>query len=124
MRTTSDFSMELAFTEAYRRAAATHVALREAACLRAQFPAILTPIKDNDLFAGRIAYRTVGFSPQFGGFGFFCNEQAIVEQIQRGNIRVDQRDAVMDMLLFWRKESTTRRIEAAFDERMVGPRSR
>ncbi len=50
-----DFTMELRFTEVYRRAANEHIAIREAECLKAQFPAILTAILESDCLAGRYA---------------------------------------------------------------------
>lgn len=114
----SDFSMEINFTETYRKYKNDDISIREAMCIKAQFPAILTEIKENDLFAGRVKYGTVGFSPQFGGFGYFCNEFAIVDAIEKGNITPEQREKIMDMLLFWRKETTTRKIEAAFTDNM------
>src|SRR5260221_1186776 len=114
-----DLSLELRFTEIYRRNANAPAAIREAECLKVQFPAILTAIQSSDLFAGRIRYGKVGFSPQFGGFGYFCDETAIIREIERGNIPIGQHDAVLEMLQFWHKETTTRKIEAAFDERMA-----
>lgn len=114
----TDFSMEIGFTEVYRNYQKEHPALREVMCLKAQFPAVLTPIGEGDLLAGRVQYGSVGFSPQFGGFGYFCNELQILEVIEKGDISPEQRDKVMELLLFWRKETTTRRIEAAFTEEM------
>lgn len=113
-----DFSMEINFTETYRKYKNDDISIREAMCIKAQFPAILTEIKENDLFAGRVKYGAVGFSPQFGGFGYFCNEFTIIDAIEKGNITSEQREKIMDMLLFWRKETTTRKIEAAFTEDM------
>ncbi len=114
----SDFTMEINFTETYRKYKNHDISIREAMCLKAQFPAILTGIQEQDLFAGRVKYGSVGFSPQFGGFGYFCNEFEIVDAIENGKINPDQREKIMDMLLFWRKETTTRKIEAAFTEDM------
>lgn len=114
----TDFSMEIEFTDAYRKYKNEHIAIREAMCLKAQFPAILTEIKEHDLFAGRVKYGAVGFSPQFGGFGYFCNDVAILEAIEKGDINFEQRDSLMEVLQFWRKETTTKKIEAAFTEDM------
>jgi 23S rRNA-/tRNA-specific pseudouridylate synthase len=49
----SNLQFEIDFTRAHREAVArfTHPARIEAACLRAQFPAILHPIEDEDLLA-------------------------------------------------------------------------
>lgn len=118
-----DFSMELSFTQAYRRTKDQHIALREAECLRAQFPTILTQIQDTDRLAGRVEWGAVGFSPHNGppdcGYAYFCNELKIVDAIENGSIPRDQRDAVMDMLHFWKTEATQPKVEASFTERMV-----
>ena len=49
-------SLEWEFTETCRRAEGLSPAAREVACLRVMFPAILRPIQDGDLLAGRIRY--------------------------------------------------------------------
>ena len=88
----------------------------EAACLRAQFPAILGDIRDNDLFAGRLEFGAVGFSTQeqIGGTGYFCRESVLVDELQKRSIDLAYREDVHEMLLFWRKENTTRRVVNAF----------
>jgi pyruvate-formate lyase len=122
MKSICDFTMELRFTEAYRRRTDQHIAIREAECLKAQFPAILTPIRENDCLAGRVAWGAVGFSPHNGppdsGYGYFCDEPRIIEAIENGNIPIDQRDRVMELLHFWRREASMKKVEAAFTERM------
>ena len=52
----TNLNFEIEFTKAYREAVKKydHPAQIEAACLRAQFPAILHPIQEEDLLAGRI----------------------------------------------------------------------
>jgi len=42
----------VAFTEAYRRHADAHPAIREAMCLRTLYPAILANLREDDVFAG------------------------------------------------------------------------
>ena len=61
-----DLSFEIAFTKAYRDAVKryTHPAQIELACLRAQYPAILHPIQDEDLLAGRVEAGLVGLGIQ------------------------------------------------------------
>jgi pyruvate-formate lyase len=118
MAKNDNFAMELNFTEQYRKYQREHIAIREVMCLKTQFPAVLTEILAQDLFAGRIHYGAVGFSPQFGGFGYFCDEFRILDEIEKGNLSPEQRERVMEMLLFWRKETTTRKIEAAFTDDM------
>lgn len=61
-----DLSFEIAFTAAYRKAKKkyNHPAQIELACLQAQYPAVLMPIEDNDVLAGRIQFGLVGYGIQ------------------------------------------------------------
>ncbi len=54
--------MAFAFTRAYQEAVQEHPAVREALCLKTQFPAICLGVEDRHLFAGRKLYKPlVGF---------------------------------------------------------------
>lgn len=123
MQKIDDFSMELNFTEAYRKNINEHTAIREAICHQAQFPAVLTEIQEKDRLAGRTYWGWVGFSPHNapGGaaYGYFCHEQKIIEAIERGNIPLEQRDGVHEMLHFWKKETSKAKVESAFTEKML-----
>lgn len=123
MQKIDDFSMELNFTETYRKNMNEHIAIREARCHAAQFPAVLSEIQDNDRLAGRTFWGWVGFSPHNapGGaaYGYFCHEQKIIEAIERGNIPIEQRDGVHEMLHFWKTETSKAKCEAAFTEKML-----
>lgn len=123
MQKIDDFSMELNFTEVYRQNKDAHIAIREAKCHAAQFPAVLTDIEDTDRLAGRTFWGWVGFSPHNapGGaaYGYFCHEQKIIEAIERGNIPISQRDGVHEMLHFWKTETSKAKCEAAFTEKMI-----
>jgi pyruvate-formate lyase len=123
MQKIDDFSMELNFTEAYRKNFNEHTAIREARCHQAQFPAILTEIQEKDRLAGRTFWGWVGFSPHNapGGaaYGYFCHEQKIIEAIERGNIPIEQRDGVHEMLHFWKRETSKAKVEAAFTQKML-----
>ena len=123
MQKIDDFSMELNFTEAYRKNSNEHIAIREAKCHQAQFPAVLSEIQDNDRLAGRTFWGWVGFSPHNapGGaaYGYFCHEQKIIEAIERGNIPIEQRDGVHELLHFWKKETSKAKVEAAFTDKML-----
>ena len=57
-----------AFTRAYRKDRNDHVAIREAMCLREQYPAMCREIRDGDLIAGRMHYHPlVGFGIEMYG---------------------------------------------------------
>jgi pyruvate-formate lyase len=104
----------LAFTEAYRRVEGAPVPLREAACLAAQFPAILLPREEGGLFAGRIAYPPIGFSPEPGGFGYYCDEPALAEAAAAPGVSGAERAAAAEAAAFWRDRTTARRVRAAY----------
>lgn len=116
------FAAELAFTEAYRRHADSHVAVREGACLRAQYPGILEPIEPHDLLAGRIRPRLVGFTPdEWGGcaFGYYHMPQAIQNALERFPLDASRRRAVEEMLAFWNEENTSTRLRRAYPDEMA-----
>jgi pyruvate-formate lyase len=123
MQKIDDFSMELNFTEAYRKNINEHIAIREARCHQAQFPAVLSEIQEKDRLAGRTFWGWVGFSPHNApngaAYGYFCHDQKIIEAIERGNIPLEQRDGVHEMLHFWKKETSKAKVEAAFTEKML-----
>jgi len=110
-----NLELELRFTETYRQHKDEHPALREIACLRAQYPAILGGIQDGDLFAGRLEFGAVGFSTQeqIGGTGYFCREEVLRAELGK-SIDLSYREAVHEMLLFWRKENTISKCREAF----------
>ncbi|MGE5676072.1 MAG: pyruvate formate lyase family protein [Mycobacterium leprae] len=112
------FATELRFTETYRRYQHEHPAIREAMCLRAQFPAILRPMEADDLFAGRIDYASVGFSPQDGGMAYYCMFGNLERALQDGSLTGVERAQVADMLDFWRQEATERKVQARFTPQM------
>lgn len=105
-----DLSYEIAFTSAYRAAldAYSHPARIEAACLRAQFPAILHPIQDEDLIAGRMQMGVVGFGIQHqtGGFGYYMNEDKVVAELEFKAGTAQYREDLHDLLTFWKGRST------------------
>ncbi len=106
----TDLRFEIDFTAAYRKAVATHShpAKIEAACLRAQFPAILHPIQDGDLIAGRIQMGLVGLGIQHqtGGFGFYINEDKVVAELEFKAGSAKYREDLNDLLTFWKGRST------------------
>jgi pyruvate-formate lyase len=104
----------VAFTEAYRRGEGAPLPRREAACLAAQFPAILLPVEEGDLFAGRIRHAPVGFSPEPGGFGYYCDEGALARASEAPGVTPAERAAAASAAAFWRERTTTRRVRAAY----------
>ena len=106
---------ELTFQKEYEAWEGKSAALRELACLRVQFPAILQPVRDGDLLAGIASYRAVGFSPkddeEFGWYlrpGMMEKEIAEAEGEERAELEV-----VRDYFLSRRGKAVTR---ACMDE--------
>ena len=102
----------LAFTEAHQALADVSPAAREAACLAAQFPAILLPIEDGDLLAGRYRHAPIGFSPEPGGFGYYCDETAMRRAAEGvSNALREAADGAMD---YWRGRTTAQKVRGSF----------
>jgi pyruvate-formate lyase len=105
-----DLSFEIAFTEAYREAKRkyTHPARIELACLKAQYPAILMPIQDEDVLAGRVQFGLVGYGiqGQTGGTGYYIDEPRVTEalEFQAGNAKY--REDLHDLLTYWKARNT------------------
>ncbi len=106
----TDLRFEIAFTKAYREAvdSYTHPARIEAACLRAQFPAILHPIQDEDLIAGRFQMGLVGLGIQHqtGGFGFYINEEKVTAELEFKAGSAQYREDLHDLLTYWKGRNT------------------
>lgn len=109
-------SLELAFTNTYREHQHASVALREAECLKIQFPAILQEMREGDLLAGRIRYPLVGFSPESMGVGYYCRDAEVRKVLEKFPFTPADRRRVEEMLQFWRTETTTARTRAASPE--------
>jgi pyruvate-formate lyase len=105
-----DLSFEIAFTRAFREAKRlyTHSAQIELACLKAQYPAILMPIEDEDVIAGRVQFGLVGYGiqGQTGGTGYYIDEPRVTEalEFQAGNAKY--REDLHDLLTYWKAKNT------------------
>jgi pyruvate-formate lyase len=82
--------------------------------LREQFPAILQPIAPADLFAGRILYPLVSFSPEPGGLGYACRAEEIRRVLEHVSFSVSDRAAVEEMLDYWKTRTTAAKVRAVF----------
>ncbi len=103
------FDLELAFTDTYRTHLDKSPALREAHCLRILYPALLGPIQDGDLFAGRIPrYPLVGLGTEdaSGGPGYYCRAERLRQAFSENGLDPAYRRRVEDMIAFWETETT------------------
>lgn len=109
-----DLQFEIEFTKVYREAKLkySHPAQIELACLKAQYPAIMHGIEENDLFAGRIEFGAVGLGIQHqtGGFGFYINEPRVIYELENKAGSGKYREDLHEMLVFWRSENTNAKV--------------
>lgn len=111
--------LELAiqFTETYKKFENEHIAIREAMCLKSLYPAILSEIKDYDLFAGGSELSFVGFRYSFrdGDTGYFCDKFMIAEELEKEEVTEDIKKICKEIICFW-EDKTTLGIMGAIDK--------
>jgi pyruvate-formate lyase len=111
-RFAAPLALERHLTGIHRAHAGAHPADRELAFLRVQTPAILQPIGDGDLLAGRVFYPLVSFGPEPGGLGYACREDLVRVLLQRRPMPESEVAEVEAMLAYWRTWSTKARTRA------------
>lgn len=114
MNTGYDFSVERKVTETYRQYQNSHKAIREVKCMEQMYPAVFCDIEPGDLFAGRIQMSLIGFSPEPGGLGYYCDEPAIRRQLEEGDYPESLRTEMEEILAFWKRENTAAKVRAAY----------
>lgn len=109
-----DLSFEIAFTKAYREALEkySHPAQIELACLRAQYPAILHPIQEEDVIAGRVQAGLIGLGiqGQTGGFGYYIDEPRVTNALEFEEGDAKYREDLHDLLVFWKTNSSNNKV--------------
>jgi len=115
-----NLQFEIDFTKAYRDAVSkyNHPAQIELACLKAQFPAIMHEIEDNDLIAGRLEFGAVGLGVQHntGGFGFYMDKPKVLQALENQTGSAKYREDLHDMLVFWYSENSSAKVMADMPE--------
>ncbi|MEG8989724.1 pyruvate formate lyase family protein [Ignavibacteria bacterium 4148-Me] len=113
----SKYNTELKFTETYKKYYNEHPAIREAMCLKAEYPDYFLEIQDNDLFAGRIKHGKVGFSPDEWGptaFGYYCQFEEIEKDLTENNFTQEDKEKIIEMMNFWKNEDTSEKLRRAY----------
>ena len=122
-----ELTIEKQFTKIFKEYKDAPLAIREAKCLQVLFPALLPPIENGDMFAGRaltMEYRGVGFSPDVTlyrlphGMGYFYRPdvfQKALQEVPDGSIEAAE---IREMMSFWEKENTTAHVKEHFTERI------
>lgn len=111
-----DFSVEKRVTQAYCRYRDAHKAIRELRCMEEMYPDIFLDIRPGDLFAGRIQMSLIGFSPEPGGLGYYCDAPAIREILAEPDCPDALRLEMEDLLSFWETENTSAKVRASYPD--------
>ncbi len=110
------------FTRVYRENISENIAMREIRCLRTMFPAVLAPIEEGDLFAGKVRMPAICFTPQAGGneggFGYVCNFEIMKELLNHPEASEDDRKVLTDLTDFWSTECTVYKTRQAYSEKL------
>lgn len=105
---------EIGFTNAHKETKRkySHKAQIELEAIKAQYPAILHDVMEEDLFVGRHQFGAVGYGIQHqtGGFGFFIHEEEVVAELENASGSMAYREALHDMLIYWRRECTDNKV--------------
>lgn len=105
----------LEFTDLYR--SQSDIYLREAQCIKLQSVNILAPIVEDDLIAGRMSHRYLGFSPQFGGlYTYFFHDDKVDAAVNELKNSLDEEyiNKINEAKEFWLKERTITKVEEKF----------
>ncbi|MBN1300198.1 MAG: hypothetical protein JW995_03195 [Melioribacteraceae bacterium] len=116
-----NFFTELKFTSAYKEYINAHPAIREAMCLKAQYPDYFDGITEGDLLAGRIQHGLIGFSPDEWGptaFGYYCLTTEIEKHLKENDYSTEQRTEIEEILEFWSTENTSFKLRSRYTEEM------
>lgn len=118
------------FTQTYKRFSAAHPAIREAMCLKTQFPSLLGAMRQDDTFAGRRPPKRVTYFASIwwadfprgplgrrregkqGGYGF---EFAAIEKIAATE---QDRVALTDLARFWERECCWTKVQNLWDQEL------
>ncbi|MEX0322772.1 MAG: pyruvate formate lyase family protein [Puniceicoccaceae bacterium] len=103
------------FTQKFQGLKAVPAAIREARMLAVQFPEILRPAEQGDMFAGRICYGLVGFSPEPVGLGYYCRSDKIRDWLAEGKGSVEIRRKAKWILQYWDGKTTIQKARSAFE---------
>ena len=103
------------FTRRYQ--SAPDIYAREADCLHCQFAYHLLPLRQGDLVAGRAVRLPLGVRPQsHGGVGYYLHEPSWLAAVNDGTLTAAEREAMDELLAFWRAENTAAKIAARYPD--------
>jgi len=110
------------FTHVYRENINEKIAIREIRCLRAMYPAVLAPVCEGDLFAGKARMPAICFTPQAGGneggFGYVCNYELMKELLKHPEASENDRKVLNELMDFWSTERTFYKTRKAYSKKL------
>ncbi|MEG1426943.1 MAG: pyruvate formate lyase family protein, partial [Oscillospiraceae bacterium] len=107
----------LEFTNLYKSESDIYV--REARCLKLQAVNMLAPLVSDDLIAGRMQHRYLGFSPQFGGlYTYFFHEDMVKNALEKAKAELSAEyiKKVEETICFWSAEKTMNRLTKRYHD--------
>ena len=110
----------LEFTSTYKSYSTSETEMREAACYKIQWKGMVQPIRNNDLFAGRMEENPIGLIGQSdgAGMGYCLHPQAVKQLSEEQDLTLDNRKVLEELVKFWEKENTVAKAKAAFTPEM------
>ncbi len=108
------------FTDCYKSFQGDDIEMREAMCFRIQWKGMVRPIRDGDLFAGRMVPNAIGYAGQAfeASTGYYCHQKS-VEEILNNPCVTDQNKKELEQLVrFWEINNTVHKAKTAFTEKM------
>lgn len=93
--------------------------LREAKCLKLQTVNILAPIVKDDLIAGRMSHRYIGFSPQFGGlYTYFFHDEMVKNALEelKSELSSGYINEIEELIAFWNEEKTIKKVDTEMEK--------
>lgn len=109
----------LEFTEIYKKYY-YDINLREAECYKILWRLMVLNIEDGDLFAGRIQFPVIGFSPQPPEVlvGYYIRETELLPLYNDPDLTSANRMQLNKLIRFWRTENTVYKAKQEFPEEM------
>lgn len=103
------------FTDTYRKYETAPAAIREAMCLKVQFPAVMGEMTEEDLFAGRLGAVPIGFNPQeeCQQLGYYYDEYHFLKLMEE-DLTEEQRLVMEQLQEFWEKNYTILKIKESY----------
>jgi pyruvate-formate lyase len=110
------YEYEKLFTDTYIKLLEEPAPLRELACLRVQFPAILEPVPEELLIAGGAKYPPIGFSPKDASdFGYYCRTEELDMMIEK-EADPEDKENLKKIRDFWQKNQCKYKTRQAYPE--------